>query len=124
MKEQIEDAMRRMLILLPPEEYGESPEADIIYSTLELLLKYVTWINVEDRLPDGHSELRQNEIQVLGYNEEWIHPDFNPLGIRMCAYCKDWDDNQWRSPMWIDSQDSYITDNLSSPTKWRPLPSQ
>ncbi len=79
------------------------------------------WISVEDRLPDGHSELRQNELEVLGYNEEWINLDFNPLGIRVCVYCEAYD-NQWMSCRWNNTHDTFIVDEESSPTHWKPHP--
>ena len=50
------------------------------------------WISVEDRLPNGDTESNETEVEVIGYNENWVHPDFNPNGTRVCCM----DDFGWR----------------------------
>lgn len=82
------------------------------------------WISVESRLPYGHNEVRPLEMEVIGFNEKWIHPDFNPNGTRICIYS----DMGWSCARWNDSQDSWITDweddertKDVAPTHWTPM---
>lgn len=79
------------------------------------------WISVEDELPKGDLEEKQNEITVIGFSEKWVHPDFNPLGQRMCCL----DDFGWYSSRWNASNDCYMDvqpDENDNPTHWMPLP--
>ena len=72
------------------------------------------WISVDDRIPNV--ELPQ-EIEVIGFNPEWIHEDFNPNGTRMCSFTED----QWNSAEWDSDSDCYVhTEQI--PTHWLPLP--
>lgn len=58
-------------------------------------------------------------IPVDLFNPEWIDEDFNPEGIR--EGCKtDMADQPWVSCVWNSSFDEYVTDEISSPTHWRP----
>lgn len=81
------------------------------------------WINVKDRLPE-------TGIEVLGQSENWIHPDFNLKGIRICFLNEI--DSEWTSAKWNNDQDSWHTHanwRCESPEKqdftpdyWMPLP--
>ncbi len=70
------------------------------------------WIDVSDDLP-------QQGIPVIGFSEDWVCDDFNLDGQREC-----WinGDGYWVSPKWFDEQDTYWTDEVSSPTHWRKRP--
>lgn len=45
-------------------------------------------------------------LEVIGYAESWIHPDFNPDGKRICFRS---DDGDWHTAGWCDSQDYYAS---------------
>ena len=57
------------------------------------------WINVDadHPLPDGQ--------EVIGYNKEWVHEDFNPSGTRIGFL----NDNGFTSAKWVNDQDCYAT---------------
>ena len=79
------------------------------------------WISVEDELPD-------DGIEVIGFSEKWIHPDFNPEGTRVCFMSN----GEWISAKWNNDQDSWHThaewccgDNGGkdfNPTHWQHKP--
>lgn len=79
------------------------------------------WVSVEDKLPD-------DGIEVLGCSPDWIHPDFNTEGIRICFV----NEGEWKSAKWDNDQDSWHThakwcceDNGGKhfdPTHWTPIP--
>ena len=57
------------------------------------------WIKVdaEHPLPDGQ--------EVIGYNKEWVHEDFNPSGTRIGFLS----DIGFHSAKWVNDQDCYAT---------------
>ncbi len=75
------------------------------------------WIKVEDRLPNGAID---NEVQVVGFSEKWKHPDFNPLGQRVCHL----DDLGWYSVRYNGEHGVYIevdAEEGDNPTHWQPM---
>lgn len=80
------------------------------------------WICVQDRLPE-------DGVEVIGYSKDWVHPDFNTNGTRVCFVCE----GEWRSAKWNNDQDSWHThaewcckENGGinfDPTQWMPFPS-
>ena len=60
------------------------------------------WTSVEDRNPYDQGI----ETEVLGFNKNWIDPDFNPNGTRACFHT----DHGWIIARWNDTQEEYITD--------------
>jgi len=76
---------------------------------LELLDKH-QWISVEDELP-----IPEKNIEVIGYNSEWINEDFNPNGTRICCFI---DNEEWTTAKWNDIHDCYISTSKDSPTHW------
>ena len=75
------------------------------------------WIPVSERLP------KSTDFEVIGFNKEWIDPDFNPKGQRVCFVD---DDGFWMCAKWSDSAQQYITEVNDMPTYWRysPTPPQ
>ena len=87
------------------------------------------WYDTSIQLPTEGQE-------VIGYNEKWIHPDFNPEGTRVCFMTIDnfngLKDYNWTSAKWDNDQDSWHThakwccdDNGGTdfePTHWTPKP--
>ena len=57
------------------------------------------WIKVDadHPLPDGQ--------EVIGYNKEWVHEDFNPSGTRIGFLS----DIGFHSAKWVNDQDYYAT---------------
>lgn len=43
---------------------------------------------------------------VLGFNEKWVHEDFNPSGVRTCHWC---DLQGWVSAYWNNYHECYDT---------------
>jgi hypothetical protein len=76
------------------------------------------WISVKEELPpcDG--------CDYLLRNKKWIHPDFNPHGIRFGFYNADLgsdsdeNDHTWTHIHWSNYSDMYITEH-DTPTHWR-----
>ncbi|MDR1981501.1 MAG: hypothetical protein LBQ39_07780 [Tannerellaceae bacterium] len=70
------------------------------------------WIPIEEDLPplDGKDYLLRND--------EWIHPDVNPLGIRFGFYNPDLEDTEWTHVHYSMYSDEYITE-YDAPTHWR-----
>lgn len=87
------------------------------------------WFNSEDRLPDPDKTKRADEIEVIGYHPKWVHPDFNPQGIRVCFYNPD---HGWYSAFWCNDHDCYHTAStdtveglyheMVAPEKWAHRP--
>lgn len=74
------------------------------------------WISVHEYLP-------QAEIEVIGYNPDWIDEDLNPNGTRICrqtiaGHCGEW---EWRCAKWNPIHDCYQDCN-EAPTHWFPMP--
>lgn len=78
------------------EEMSETSNtrSEIIKEVLTALEPFIPkWVKVEDIDTDTGKE-------YLGKNEKWIHPDFNPHGIRICVVdplgcvSAEWDNNQ------------------------------
>ena len=57
------------------------------------------WIKIDEDhpLPDGQ--------EVIGYNKEWVHKDFNPSGTRIGFLT----DTGFISAKWVNDQDCYGT---------------
>lgn len=57
------------------------------------------WIKIDadHPLPDGQ--------EVIGYNKEWVHEDFNPSGTRIGFLS----DGGFHSAKWVSDQDRYTT---------------
>ncbi|MEO7977750.1 hypothetical protein [Flavobacterium sp.] len=74
------------------------------------------WIKIEsgNNIPD------QGTI-VIGYSIEWIDEDFNPSGQRQCHYVGIWPVLDWVSAKWLDYQDTWLNDERTEPTHWRPI---
>lgn len=65
------------------------------------------------------SQLTQDHGEVIGFHEKWIHPDFNPNGIRIGFLNGD---DKFYSAQWWDYQDTYQNSDEYFPTHWMPLP--
>lgn len=75
------------------------------------LLKF-QWKVITNKEPD------QNAGEVIGFSKEWIHPDFNPKGTRVCFRNSE---GGFTSSKWWDYQDTYINDE-TAPTHYMPMP--
>ena len=76
--------------------------------------------SVTARWVELHSS-KNNQIKkvtFIGYSKEWVHPDFNPDGLRECFVNGD---NGITSARWSNDADQYITDNDSRPTHYLEL---
>lgn len=61
----------------------------------------------------------EDGMEVIGYHPLWIHPDYNPEGLRVCFH----NDGKWISAVWDNEQDCYNTKYPSIvPTHWTSLP--
>ncbi len=90
--------------------------------TLKTTLKDI-WRKTSERHP-------LNESEVMGFNEKWICPDFNPNGTRACFLT----DHGWYIARWNNDHDEWITDMTDTevvedqhliaepPTHWMPMP--
>lgn len=56
--------------------------------------------------------------EVLAYSPEWIHPDFNPKGIRV-GFLNEDENGEFISAKWWDYQDTYVNDDKTKPVKWK-----
>jgi len=86
-----------------------------LLSQLGTTEKLIGWISIKDRLPE-----QPLEMEVLGYNPDWIDEDFNPDGTRLCCCI---DNLYWVSTAWCSAHDCYISSDSDTPTHWIPLPS-
>ena len=57
------------------------------------------WIKIDADHPIPYYQ------EVIGYNKEWIHEDFNPSGTRIGFLS----DNGFTSAKWVNDQDCYTT---------------
>lgn len=71
------------------------------------------WIKTSEKAP-------KIGYEVLGKSTKWVHPDFNPRGIRICFH----DDlSGWVSSKWDNCGDTYENGKEGQvPEFWRPLP--
>lgn len=76
-------------------------------------ISHLKWIDVS-----GHS-LPTPGVEVIGYSKEWVHPDFNPNGVRVCYVSEQ---GRFTSAYWSNSADEYITDTKSIPTHYCSFP--
>jgi len=53
-------------------------------------------------------------LEVLGYNKEWIDGDYNPDGINICFL----DENGWVTAYWSYHKDRYTNSYHMKPTHW------
>lgn len=81
------------------------------------------WFKTEEDKPEVGRE-------VLGFNQEWVDPDFNPEGICMCFVD---DDGDWTIAKWCNQHDEWHTRNtnpekedadqyekpIEAPTHWK-----
>lgn len=65
------------------------------------------------------SQLTQDHGEVLAFHPKWIHPDWNPLGIR-AGFVNG--EQNFYSAEWNDGQDTYQNSDESFPTHWMPYP--
>lgn len=74
------------------------------------------WFNYADAVPPLG-------VEVIAQSDEWIHPDFNPKGIRVGFQNLTEDRNdaefQFLSAHWYDYQDTYQNDEKTFPVKWK-----
>lgn len=56
---------------------------------------------------------------VIGYNLEWVDPDFNANGFRECFTYGDENipGGEWHTAKWVDGPDKYVTTD-EQPTHW------
>lgn len=81
----------------------------------------MSWIDLKTQLPP-------EGVEVLGYSPDWIHPDFNLKGVRVCFLSND----EWHSSKWDNDQDCWHTHakwcceenggRHFDPTHWMHLP--
>ena len=57
------------------------------------------WIKIDAKHPLPYGQ------EVIGYNKEWVHEDFNPSGTRVGFL----NDIGFISAKWVDDQDCYAT---------------
>ena len=57
------------------------------------------WIKIDEDHPLPYGQ------EVIGYNKEWVHEDFNPSGTRIGFYT----DVGFFSAKWVNDQDCYAT---------------
>ena len=61
--------------------------------------EFGTWIKIDADHPLPYGQ------EVIGYNKEWVHEDFNPSGTRVGFL----NDMGFISAKWVDDQDCYAT---------------
>ena|SRR5690606_9068872 len=99
----VEDALRYMVQLLPPEDYGENPECYVIYTTLESYQKDLTnpyvdyWVKCSDKLPEEN-------VKVLCYHDSGNY--FICYRTRDCITDK---------PKWFDGAQPHFWKHLPKP---------
>ena len=78
---------------------GYTIKVDVLIKKLKNILKRKNspWIKITKTKP------LPKFIEVLAYNEEWIHPDFNPEGIRIGTCGED----GFISAVWESENDTY-----------------
>lgn len=76
-----------------------------------------------------NKELPEECVMVLGYSKDWVHPDFNPKGIRECFINSELGSYYWTSSIWNNMNDCWDTSsdiddisNNGNPTHWMELP--
>lgn len=70
-------------------------------------------------IPVSEDQMPEMGTSVIGYNPEWIHPDFNERGLRECFLYGD--GSEWHTAKWIDGPDCYETTDGDKPTHWAPM---
>lgn len=60
----------------------------------------------------------QEGIEVLAFSPDWIHPDFNPRGVRL-GFRNGF--GEFTTARWEDYQDHYVTEEDSQPTLWKEI---
>ena len=86
----------------PESDFGiRDKEDNVILSIIDSLQQEEVgvWIKIDA----DHSLPYYQE--VIGYNKEWIHEDFNPSGTRIGFL----NDNGFTSAKWVNDQDCYAT---------------
>lgn len=61
--------------------------------------QFGVWIKIDAEHPLPYSQ------EVIGYNKEWVHEDFNPSGTRVGFL----NDIGFTSAKWVNNQDCYTT---------------
>lgn len=81
-----------------------------------------------DHSPDAgrmipvHEDTPEMGMPVIGYNPDWIDPDFNERGYRECFTYGDATvpGGDWHTAKWADGADQYETTD-EAPTHWFPI---
>ena len=76
-------------------------EDDEILSIIDSLQQEepMAWVKIDADHPLPYGQ------EVIGYNKEWVHEDFNPFGTRVGFL----NDIGFISAKWVDDQDCYTT---------------
>jgi hypothetical protein len=69
-----------------------------------------------------HEDTPKMGVPVIGYNPDWIDPDFNDRGYRECFTYGDATvpGGEWHTAKWVDGADQYETTD-EAPTHWFPI---
>jgi hypothetical protein len=73
----------------------------------------IQWIELH---PSRNNQIKK--VNFIGFSQCWIHPDFNPDGIRECFVNGD---GGITSAYWNNCADEYCTDTNSRPTHFLEL---
>ncbi len=109
----------------PKNENNKISDSELYHELTDKIKEFASqdkWVSVETLPEEG--------VEVIGYSKDWIHPDFNQEGTRVCFI----DAFGWHSAKWDNDQDSWHTHseefckhsekNDFNPTHWqlKPLP--
>lgn len=100
-------------------------EFDKVISELKRLTKEVNGEFVDksgDKWLDYTDEnLTELGVEVIAFNPNWFHPDFNVKATRIGFQniAKNMTEGQFVSAFWCDGCDEYHTDSNSRPTKFK-----
>ena len=86
----------------PESDFGiRDKEDNEILSIIDSLQQEepVVWVKIDADHPLPYGQ------EVVGYNKEWVHEDFNPSGTRIGFL----NDNGFTSAKWVNDQDCYAT---------------
>lgn len=83
------------------------PSAALLADELERICELLEFRPISNLAPpDG--------MPILGRNEAWKHPDYNPSGIRECWRFE----GAWESAQWNPDMGRYESDYTTAPTEW------
>lgn len=80
-------------------KYYEMGKIDLLKDLLSQSEEMEVWHEVNE------GSLPEDGVEVFGYSPQWIHPDFNLKGIRVCFINED----EWHSAKWENNQDHWHT---------------